>query len=744
MRQIFIFIILYTSFLFLPSAHVYSQSGEDCASAIIISSLPFLFSASNVGFKDDYNAYCNPVPSYNTNGGKDVVFLFASPTAVYVDISTCSATTNYDTKIYVYQSTCPPIGLPNPAGTEVACGDDDCSGPNFTQPWLGEITNFFFQANEFYFIVVDGWDATSTGNYTLSITASTITSDLGIDAGIFAPSLLGTSYGCLPYSQVVPSDMGNAIVTNNGTSDFNNVTVSTNIFCNFVSDSLGDTLVATFTTSSFDVLVGQSVVISAGPYTMSTDSAAVYTICFSHNKTSDDTSTNDTIYDFVYVNDSIWCNDLWLVGATADFFNITGATTESELGALYIPKKKDTLTSVTVALGIEVSEIGDTVWVCVYNTVDSGATPIAVSKHIVVDTGRIFHTFRFDDVVCMFADSVYLISVKNGNIAVAATTVLTSQFSSWGKIDANDLFGPFTGIDWMIWANLGEVVNNNCIEPASPTTNNIELFQATLNWSDVPGALGYEISGGLQGTSQTNYVVITINNPTATSHTAILLNDGTTYEWRVRAACDWVDGAVVWGPYSDLVFFTTLACGSVTPISTSPVTSNSAKLNWTPTPAAIGYRILGQKVGGSLIELDIPGVNSNSFDATNLKSNTSYLWGVFAICSQNPFINGPFSGGIQFTTLGPNAKTKDLSGFSEVTIFPNPATDVFTIAFAGEIDLEDIEIRISDISGRQYMIGNSIHQNSIQFSGAGLSNGVYQVYIKSNDLVITRKLIIEK
>ncbi|NNC95983.1 MAG: T9SS type A sorting domain-containing protein [Chitinophagales bacterium] len=743
MKKIFTMLLSICSVLFLSQFNVNAQ-GEDCASATIIGGLPYTATFNTAFFKDDYNAYCNA--PFDEDGGFDAVFLYNATATQFVNISTCSATgvTDFDTKLYIYQGTCPAVSSGGPgAGTEVACNDDACSGPSYANPWLARISNFQFVSGQSYFIVVDGWDAASNGMVTLEITPAASVNDLAASFGSY-----GSGYSCLPYSQVVPNDSAFATLTNNGNTSFTNVNLQLDVLCNNLEDN--DTvsvLVSQTTTNVGTVNVNESVTVNAGSYNMMTDSAGLYTYCFSHNQTTDDTSTNDTIYDFVLVNDSVWCNDLWQLGAGASFFNIFGATATTELAALYIPEEKDTLTSVTVTLAVDVTEIGQQLSVCVYNTLDSAAPAIATSSVISADTGVFFYTFKFPGGLCLQKDSLYLISIKNGTVAVGATTILTSAFSSWGKTDAADTWGFFSGIDWMIWANLGTVSTPACPSPLTSTTN-VTLYEAVLNWSQTPGALGYEISGGSAGSNPNNYVKIEINNPSTTSYQVFDLVKNTSYEWRIRAACDFdaVNNVPIWGPYSELTFFTTLNCGVVTPISSGPVLPNAARLNWTPHPAAIGYQILGQQSNppaGGVVKLNVPGGGVSFFDATGLKPNTTYSWGLFAICDLSPYTTGPFSGIDQFTT--PTSKTDGIiAGDATLTVSPNPAQDMFRVTLGGEIDMENIKIRVTDLSGKTIKMENSIENNSIIFSSKDLSSGVYQIVVNTNNRTLTDKIIIQK
>ncbi|PWB70001.1 MAG: hypothetical protein C3F15_14315 [Holophagae bacterium] len=129
--------------------------GEDCSSARVISSLPYVDSGSTSSAFNDYDESC----PYTGGSAPDVVYSYSPPANQSVKISLCDPGTNtdYDTKLYVYQNVCP--------GTVVGCSDDDCSSP--ITSYVSELTATLFAGNTYY-IVVDGY-ASAFGNYTLAV-----------------------------------------------------------------------------------------------------------------------------------------------------------------------------------------------------------------------------------------------------------------------------------------------------------------------------------------------------------------------------------------------------------------------------------------------------------------------------------------------------------------------------------------------------------------------------------------------
>jgi hypothetical protein len=79
-----------------------------------------------------------------------------------LDLSLCVGTTNYDSKLIVYQNVC--------TGAPFACQDDNCQAPLYGGgPFNSQITGLAVTAGNTYFFVVDGFSTTDAGNYTLQI-----------------------------------------------------------------------------------------------------------------------------------------------------------------------------------------------------------------------------------------------------------------------------------------------------------------------------------------------------------------------------------------------------------------------------------------------------------------------------------------------------------------------------------------------------------------------------------------------
>jgi len=130
----------------------------------VIPSLPYTDSGTTVGAGNDYDEIC----PYMGSLSPDVVYSYTPATAQIVDITLCTGTTNYDTKLYVYENSCPAPGT-GATGSEIACSDDECSAPLYLSNYVSSLTDLHLVAFHTYYIVVDGY-ASSQGNYTIDVT----------------------------------------------------------------------------------------------------------------------------------------------------------------------------------------------------------------------------------------------------------------------------------------------------------------------------------------------------------------------------------------------------------------------------------------------------------------------------------------------------------------------------------------------------------------------------------------------
>ncbi|MCB0806146.1 MAG: hypothetical protein KDC05_10140, partial [Bacteroidales bacterium] len=134
------------------------QGGDDIATAVVLSgALPITSSGTTSGYTDDYDEIC----PYGPSTAPDVVYSYTPAGNQDVDIDLCGSL--YDTKLFVYENAYTP-------GAPFACNDDfyTVAGDPCGQ-WVSKIEGVTLTGGNTYYIVVDGYDAASFGDYSLEI-----------------------------------------------------------------------------------------------------------------------------------------------------------------------------------------------------------------------------------------------------------------------------------------------------------------------------------------------------------------------------------------------------------------------------------------------------------------------------------------------------------------------------------------------------------------------------------------------
>jgi hypothetical protein len=105
------------------------------------------------GFVDDYNEVC----PFSPTGAPDVVYMYTPIESRNVSFTLCAS--SYDTKLYIYEDT-------YTSGLPYACNDDDNVNCTLYQ---SSIWNLNLLAGHVYYIVIDGYDAYSHGDYVMDV-----------------------------------------------------------------------------------------------------------------------------------------------------------------------------------------------------------------------------------------------------------------------------------------------------------------------------------------------------------------------------------------------------------------------------------------------------------------------------------------------------------------------------------------------------------------------------------------------
>jgi len=129
-----------------PNANVIKQGGDDIASAVAITAMPFAGSGTTAGYTNDYDEVC----PYSGSTAPDVVYSYTPTEVKQMDVSLEGS--SYDTKVYVYE---------DGVGTLVGCNDD------YYSDYTSALFNLDVYPGHTYYIVIDGY-GTSSGGYIIN------------------------------------------------------------------------------------------------------------------------------------------------------------------------------------------------------------------------------------------------------------------------------------------------------------------------------------------------------------------------------------------------------------------------------------------------------------------------------------------------------------------------------------------------------------------------------------------------
>ena len=195
----------------------------------------------------------------------------------------------------------------------------------------------------------------------------------------------------------------------------------------------------------------------------------------------------------------------------------------------------------------------------------------------------IFTTSLTDTVTALLSGFVYYAHIRTG---------CTLGYSSWETVPITTL--PCDTVSGLAVGGLCDT-------------------SATLTWTAASGGIGYL------------YAITTTPAPPATGiHTylpfAILntLSPGTTYYFHVRHQCSIIDTST-W----QTIRFTTNSCDTVTGLSISSITANSAQVNWTGSSCAPGYYCIVNTTPGAPSGTGTY-VTTTTFPASALTPGTTY------------------------------------------------------------------------------------------------------------------------
>ncbi|MEZ0483777.1 GEVED domain-containing protein [Fibrella aquatica] len=181
----------------------------------------------------------------------------------------------------------------------------------------------------------------------------------------------------------------------------------------------------------------------------------------------------------------------------------------------------------------------------------------------------------------------------------------------------------------------------NCAAPTALTVTAVGTTTAVLAWTASTGGPPFAVQYRPTGTSNWS----SVSGISGTSLTLSGLSFDRTYEWQVLALC----GTAGSSPLSVAGLFVT-ACSTPIGLTTAPIYSNSAQLNWSggaDNTYSLQWRLVGNPAWTTIAL-----VSSMSYTLAGLTTNAVYEWRVATNCSSGP---SAYSPPVSFTANGPLA-----------------------------------------------------------------------------------------
>lgn len=195
-------------------------------------------------------------------------------------------------------------------------------------------------------------------------------------------------------------------------------------------------------------------------------------------------------------------------------------------------------------------------------------------------------------------------------------------------------------------------------------------------------------------------------------------------------------------------------CPTPTNLTTTNITTTSARFNWNTASGATSYNIQGRKVGTATWTNLTSNTNYKQLGAV-LQPCKSYEWQVQSVCSGGV---SAYSSAVSFTsacamqtpqTTDPTNNTQTAAldvSLNDMFVLPNPAQNYLNVSFGATTDL-NTQLHIYDLSGKQVLnIPVLANQgfNQLQVDITQLSNGYYMLMLDNGATKLRTKLVVVK
>ena len=271
-----------------------------------------------------------------------------------------------------------------------------------------------------------------------------------------------------------------------------------------------------------------------------------------------------------------------------------------------------------------------------------------------------------------------------------------------------------------------------CDTPTALTVTGITTTSATISWTGVSGAAGYQ------------YVVTTTSgiptgSGTATSSTTVTdgsLTPSTTYYVYVRTECGGGDSSM-WVADSFTTFPAPIPCNAAIGLTAASITDSSAVLSWTTVAGATGYQYVIDNSASAPTGSGTATTDTVYID-TSLVCNTTYYLHVHTDCSTDSSVWST----ITFTTdtcSNVGVRNVQVNNFA-VEAYPNPAKDVVNVEIKGNVSGTPA-VQLTDVTGKVIQV-ITLSANKAQIDMSTVTPGIY--FLNYSDNINRRTIKINK
>ncbi len=181
-------------------------------------------------------------------------------------------------------------------------------------------------------------------------------------------------------------------------------------------------------------------------------------------------------------------------------------------------------------------------------------------------------------------------------------------------------------------------------------------------------------------------------------------------------------------------------------LSSTEITSTSAKVKWTKQTCGLGYNVQYRVMGTTTWISKTISTNTGNKILTGLQPSTNYQWKVRTKCTSSPAYYSAFTTIKTFTTLSARQEA-DMPGADDdisvsLQVFPNPAKDVLNIH--ASLDEQEGKWLMYDATGRLLCEGRVVAEDGEYQSTAdisGLKQGIYLLMMKTSSGMATQRFL---